>query len=131
MKRLEIFGATPSPYTQKMLSLLRYKRILNIHWGDTRGRLESLNLELPKPVLLPVILFENEEKEFTATTDSTPMIERLENEYSDRKVIPDDPALAFINYLLKILEMNGLLNICFITGGTAMLMLTKQALFCL
>ena len=68
MKRLEIFGATPSPYTQKMLSLLRYKRIpYNIHWGDTRGRLESLNLELPKPVLLPVILFENEDKELAAT----------------------------------------------------------------
>ena len=82
MKRLEIFGATPSPYTQKMLTLLRYKRIpYNIHWGDTRGRLESLNLELPKPVLLPVILFENEEKELVATTDSTPMIRRLENEH--------------------------------------------------
>ena len=79
MKRLEIFGATPSPYTQKMLTLLRYKRIpYNIHWGDTRGRLESLNLELPKPVLLPVILFENEDKELAATTDSTPMIKRLE-----------------------------------------------------
>ena len=102
MKRLEIFGATPSPYTQKMLSLLRYKRIpYSIHWGDTRGRLESLNLELPKPVLLPVILFENEEKELAATTDSTPMIRRLENEHPDRKVIPDDPALAFINYLLE------------------------------
>ena len=75
MKRLEIFGATPSPYTQKMLSLLRYKRIpYNIHWGDTRGRLESLNLELPKPVLLPVILFENEDKELAATTDSTPCL---------------------------------------------------------
>ena len=102
MKRLEIFGATPSPYTQKMLSLLRYKRIpYNIHWGDTRGRLESLNLELPKPVLLPVILFENEDKGLVATTDSTPMIRRLENEHPDRKVIPDDPALAFINYLLE------------------------------
>ena len=102
MKRLEIFGATPSPYTQKMLTLLRYKRIpYNIHWGDTRGRLESLNLELPKPVLLPVILFENEDKELAATTDSTPMIRRLENEYPDRKVMPDDPALAFINYLLE------------------------------
>ena len=36
-----------------------------------------------------------------ATTDSTPIIRRLEEEFSDRGTIPDNPALAFINYLLE------------------------------
>ena len=102
MDRLQIFGATPSPYTQKMLSLLRYRRIpYDIHWGETKTRLESLNIELPKPILLPVILFEGDDQKLVATTDSTPMIRKIESIYTQRKVIPDDPALAFINYLLE------------------------------
>ena len=102
MDRLQIFGATPSPYTQKMLSLLRYRRIpYDIHWGETKTRLESLNIELPKPILLPVILFEDDDQKLVAMTDSTPMLRKIENTYAQRKVIPDDPALAFINYLLE------------------------------
>ena len=102
MKRLQIFGATASPYTQKMLALMRYRRIpYDIHWGETKTRLDNLKIEAPKPVLLPVILLENQEKEIVATTDSTPMIRRLEEDYIERSVIPNDPALAFINYLLE------------------------------
>ena len=102
MKRLQIFGATASPYTQKMLALMRYRRIpYDIHWGETKTRLDNLKIEAPKPVLLPVILFENQEKKTVATTDSTPMIRRLEEDYTERSVIPNDPALAFINYLLE------------------------------
>ena len=75
MKRLQIFGSTPSPYTQKILSLLRYRRIpYDVHWGQTQKRLEEQGIELPKPVLLPVILFENEDNKMIATTDSTPII---------------------------------------------------------
>jgi len=36
-----------------------------------------------------------------ATTDTTPIIRRFENEYADRKLLPEDPALSFINYLLE------------------------------
>ena len=102
MKRLQVFGATPSPYTQKMLSLLRYRHIpFDVHWGEAKTRIEGLGIEPPKPVLLPVILLENEEKKLVATTDSTPILRRLENDYPGRQVIPEDPALAFINYLLE------------------------------
>lgn len=102
MKRLQIFGATPSPYTQKMLSFLRYKRIpFDVHWGNVKQRLEALDIELPKPILLPVVLLEDAQNMPVATTDSTPIIRRLEQEFSDRGAIPDNPALAFINYLLE------------------------------
>ena len=43
----------------------------------------------------------DERGEFKTVTDSTPIIRRLENEYEGRSVIPDDPALSFINYLLE------------------------------
>ena len=36
-----------------------------------------------------------------ATVDSSPQITRLEKEYSDRSVIPSDPALAFIDGLIE------------------------------
>ena len=102
MKRLQVFGSTPSPYTQKLLSLLRYKHIpYDIHWGDAKGRLKVLDIEPPKPVLLPIVLLEDEEKKLVATTDSTPIIRRLENDYPNRQVIPEDQALSFINYILE------------------------------
>jgi len=102
MKRLQVFGSTPSPYTQKMLSLLRYKQIpYDVHWGDTKGRLEALGIEPPKPVLLPVVLLEDEDKKLVATTDSTPIIRKLEKDFPERKVIPEDKALGFINYVLE------------------------------
>ena len=72
MKRLQIFGATASPYTQKMLALMRYRRIpYDIHWGETKTRLDNLKIEAPKPVLLPVMLLENQEK-MTKTDLSDP-----------------------------------------------------------
>ena len=102
MKRLQIFGSTPSPYTQKMLSFLRYKQIpYDVHWGDAKGRLEALDIEPPKPVLLPVVLLEDEDKKLVATTDSTPIIRKLEKDFPERKVIPEDKALGFINYVLE------------------------------
>jgi len=102
MKRLQIFGSTPSPYTQKMLSLLRYRRIpFDIHWGNVNQRLEAMKVEPPKPILLPVILLNDTQNRPVATTDSTPIIRRLEQEFSDRSSIPDDQSLAFINYLLE------------------------------
>jgi len=43
----------------------------------------------------------DEEGALVASTDSTPIIRRLEAEFSARSVIPEDPALAFVNYLLE------------------------------
>ena len=60
-----------------------------------------MDIEPPKPVLLPIVLLEDEEKKLVATTDSTPIIRRLENDYPNRQVIPEDQALSFINYILE------------------------------
>lgn len=101
-KRYQIFGATPSPYTQKMISLMRFKRIpFDVHFGDVTSLLKERNIIPPKPVLLPVILFEDVSGNEVATTDSTPIIRTLEKKHPERIVLPQDQALNFINYLLE------------------------------
>ena len=102
-KKIKVFGATPSPYTQKMISILRYRHIAyEVFMGDVSGRLSRLEgIEPPKPILLPTLLLEDESGKLKATTDTTPIIRRLENEYPNRKLLPEDPALSFINYLLE------------------------------
>ena len=102
-KKIKVFGATPSPYTQKMISILRYRHIAyEVFMGDVPGRLNRLEgIEPPKPILLPTLLLEDESGKLKATTDTTPIIRRFENEYPDRKLLPEDPALSFINYLLE------------------------------
>ena len=99
---LLLIGGTGSPYTRKMVALLRYRRIpYRIIWGDPAKVLGEMGIEKPKPGLLPTFLLPNENEELAAITDSTPIIRRLEKETNNRSVIPKDPALAFINYLLE------------------------------
>jgi glutathione S-transferase len=101
-ERLRLIGATASPYTRKMLSLLRYRRIpYSITWGDPAAALDAMGLAKPKIVFHPTFLFESETGELHAVCDSTPIIRRLEQEVTERSVIPPDPALAFINYLIE------------------------------
>lgn len=98
---IPISGVPGSPYTRKMLSLMRYRRIpYAVEWGDPRAFIEKFNLEEPKPVLLPVMIFEVDGKQ-KAITDSTPIIRHLEDEFPERGVIPSDPKLAFLNYVLE------------------------------
>jgi glutathione S-transferase len=85
-----------------MLSVFRYRHIpYTVHNGDIANKIAKLGVEVPKPVLLPTLLLKDAAGELVATTDSTPIIKRLENEFKERGIIPDDPALAFINYLLE------------------------------
>ena len=80
---------------------MRYRRIPHaIEWGDPRDFIRKFNVEEPKPVLLPVMIFEVDGKN-KAITDSTPIIRHLETEFPDRGVIPSDPKLAFLNYVLE------------------------------
>ncbi len=93
-------GAPGSPYTRKMLAVLRYRRI---PYRFLVGGLGALDERLPKAKveLLPTFYFEDEHREREAVVDSTPIIRRLEAETLGRSIIPTDPALAFLNYLLE------------------------------
>ena len=93
-------GAPGSPYTRKMLALLRYR---HIPYRFLVGGLWSGSEALPKPKveLLPTFYFETDDGELEPVVDSTPIIRRLEAEALGRSVIPEDPCLAFLNYLLE------------------------------
>ncbi|MEG9861349.1 MAG: hypothetical protein V6Z81_02420 [Parvularculales bacterium] len=98
---LRFIGGTGSPYTQKMLALLRYRRIETVViWGQPAAVCKELGIEPPRPVLMPTFLFEDNDG-MKAVTDTTPIIRRLENDHKGRSVIPDDAALAFIDYLIE------------------------------
>ena len=98
---IAVRGAPGSPYTRKMLAVLRYRRIpyrfLVGLW--TKGEVDSL--PAPKVDLLPTFYFETGDGDIEAVVDSTPIIRRLEADVLGRSVIPRDPALAFIDYLLE------------------------------
>lgn len=98
---IQLVGGTPSPYTQKMVALLRYRRLpFSIKWGSPAGACEEMGIEKPKPIFEPTFFFE-EEDGTKAVCDSTPIIRRLEDTYTGRSVLPTDPALAFIDYLIE------------------------------
>jgi len=97
---LKLMGAPGSPYTRKMLALLRYRRIpYAMLWGGHQN--PPAGLPEPKVKLLPTFYFPTEAGQVEAVVDSTPIIRRLEKEYSGRSVIPDDPALAYLNELVE------------------------------
>jgi glutathione S-transferase len=96
---IALSGAPGSPYTRKMLGVLRYRRIPYRFMLPSNPRLRDL--PKPKVQLLPTFYLPDEAGELQAVTDSTPLIRRFEREYEGRSLIPTDPALAFLNELIE------------------------------
>jgi len=96
---IALHGAPGSPYTRKMLAVLRYRRIPYRLLLPTN----PLMRELPRPKvsLLPTFYLPDETGALSAVTDSTPLIRRFEREYEGRSLIPSDPALAFLDELIE------------------------------
>ena len=93
---IKVFGNVGSPYTQKILSLLRYRNIpYSVSWGDVVQNLSFLNVEPPKPVLLPTMVFKDDEGSNICKTDTTPIIRYLEELYKEKSVIPPSPCLLY------------------------------------
>jgi glutathione S-transferase len=92
-------GVPASPYTRKMLAVLRYKhipyRFLNY------AQPETLGLPKPKIELLPTFWFRRSDGSFEPMVDSTPLIRRLEKTWPHRAVVPASPAVAFIDALIE------------------------------
>lgn len=99
MKPIELMGAPGSPYTRKMLALMRYRQIpYKVHW--TTGQAPE-GYPKPKVLLLPTYFLPDANGELQAVTDSTPLIRQFEGEHEGRSVIPDNPVLAFLNDLIE------------------------------
>lgn len=98
--RLELMGAPGSPYTRKMLALLRFRHIPhNMIWGGVTGAPEGY--PKPKVPLLPTFYFRDGDGNLEAAVDSTPIIRRLEDQYSGPSVIPDSEPLRFLDLLIE------------------------------
>ena len=89
-----LYGAIASPYSMKMRSLLRYRRIPFV-WIDGEAAGDAL-----KHVRAPVIpVLEYPDGHFA--NDSTPLIYDLEARHPERSVVPSDPAVAFLAHILE------------------------------
>ncbi|MBI1188550.1 MAG: glutathione S-transferase [Alphaproteobacteria bacterium] len=98
--RLEFLGAPGSPYTRKMLALLRYRRIPHaIRWGGHQD--PPAGYPTPKVKLLPTFFFPHADGGLDAVVDSTPIIRRLEGEHPGRAALPEDPVIRFLNALIE------------------------------
>ncbi|NCZ65626.1 MAG: hypothetical protein EBY64_04260, partial [Rhodobacteraceae bacterium] len=97
---LRLVGSSVSPYTRKLRALLRYRRIP--YQFVRAGGQESEALP-PAPLpLIPYVVLPDQNGELTeAMADTTPIINRLEDDYPERAVRPMDPALAVIDALLE------------------------------
>ena len=105
-KALELMGMPGSPYTRKMLALLRYRNIpyrLEFQSRDTAGRSASQHADRPKArvPLLPTFYLPNAEGVVEAVTDSTLLLRRFEREYQGREVVPQQPTTSFIDAVLE------------------------------
>ncbi len=97
---LELMGVQGSPYTRKLVALLRYRRIPHaILWASYPAPPEGY--PMPKVPLLPTVYFRGADGAREAAVDTTPIIRRLEVMREGRSVIPADPALAFLNDLIE------------------------------
>lgn len=93
-----LYGSPGSPYTRKMLALLRFRRIpYRFLVGDEAIR----GLPVPKVRLLPTFYLPGPDGELEAVVDSTPLIRRFESSHEGRAAVPDDPALAFLDALIE------------------------------
>lgn len=100
--RLTLMGVAGSPYTRKMLAVLRFRQLpyrlliaSNVAGGELSG------LPTPKPSLLPTFFLPAADGTLEAVTDSTPLIRRFERSHPGRSVIPIDPALALVDALIE------------------------------
>jgi glutathione S-transferase len=95
---LRFSGVPGSPYTRKMLALLRY-RCIAYRWIQASRGVPGL----PRPAvhLLPTFYLPQADGSLSAVTDSTPLIRRFEADYSGRHAVPHHPALAFIDALIE------------------------------
>ena len=92
-------GAPASPYTRKMLALLRYRHIAYEYLISGSPRLATL--PVPKVELLPTFYMHGALGGIEAFTDSTPLLRRFETQFAGRHARPADPVLGLIDSIIE------------------------------
>ena len=92
---MKVYGSRISYYTGKLEAYLRYKGIDYTPLPTPYAQAEMLK-EKVGAVQMPIV-----DDDGTWMSDTTPIIEHLESQHPDNHVIPDDPVVGFIAYLIE------------------------------
>ncbi len=96
MDAYRIIGIESSPYAVKVRAVMRYRHLPH-RWIARMPQFFTETADV-RPLIMPVVQF----PDGTYHTDSTPIIYRLEDLHpSQRSVLPDMPALAFVAALIE------------------------------
>ncbi|MBU3916000.1 glutathione S-transferase C-terminal domain-containing protein [bacterium] len=96
-KHYRLVGDIGSPYSLKIRAIMRYRRLPFV-WLQMNQQLMNETAHIKPPVRPKV---QNPE-DGSWLVDSTPMIYELEKRHpGQRSIIPDDPGLAFLSYLIE------------------------------
>jgi glutathione S-transferase len=91
-----IYGSEYSPFSVKVRSYFRYKNIPHEWRPRTRDTLAEFQKYAKLP-LIPLVLGPGEE----VIQDSTPIMEKMEERFPEKPIVPSSPELAFLSYLLE------------------------------
>lgn len=92
-----LIGELSSPYTVKLRSVLRYRRLPYLF--QIRTPTVATELQRLQPALVPVLQFP---EDGSLHVDSTPLIYLLERRHPGRRrVVPGDPGLALLAHLVE------------------------------
>jgi len=90
-----VFGSEMSPYSTKVRSYCRYKKIPH-EWLLRSENMEEYKKYARLPIVPAVATPEDE-----ALQDSTPIMETLEAKFPDPSIYPADPTLRFLSELIE------------------------------
>jgi glutathione S-transferase len=91
-----IFGIELSPYSVKVRSYFRYKRIPHEWVVRSIDKMDEYNRYAKLP-LIPLVVAPDD----ASMQDSTPIIEAMETRFPEPALQPADPALAFLSALVE------------------------------
>jgi glutathione S-transferase len=91
-----IYGSELSPYSVKVRSYFRYKEIEH-EWIERNLKTQKAFRKLAKIQIVPLVHCPNGE----VLQDSTPIILKMEQEFKNKRVIPESPALSFLSRLIE------------------------------
>ena len=97
---LKLVGVGSSPYTRKLRGALRFRR-LPFRFVIMGSKEASALPERPLPLVPYLVLPAADGGSLTAISDTTPILNRLEETYAERRLRPSDPAMNLIDLLLE------------------------------
>jgi hypothetical protein len=98
--RVVVFGAVGSPYTRKVISVLRYQRVPYVF--ISRGSESDQGFPIPSgPPLLPNVVFVDDWKPMADSTFILREVEKRRLSPSGRSLRPPKPHLALLDSLLE------------------------------